>query len=230
MFKVRKSGERGVTNFGWLDSKHSFSFGDYYDPNHHHYRSLRVINDDRIGPGGGFPSHPHRDMEILTCVLYGEIAHKDSMGTGSTVRPGEWQRMTAGRGVVHSEFNPSDVNPTHLLQIWLMPDRKGLEPEYDQKSLPAGDGAWTTVASPDGRAGSLQIHQDALIFTAKVGKNQRLDYAVPSGRGVWLHVATGTVEVNGTKLDAGDAAIVEGEPRVVLAGHDKAEVILFDLA
>ena len=230
MFTVRKSHDRGVTNFGWLDSKHSFSFGDYYDPNHHHFRALRVINDDRIDANGGFPSHPHRDMEILTCVLSGELAHKDSMGTGATVRPGEWQRMTAGRGVVHSEFNPSNENPTHLLQIWLLPDHKGLEPEYEQKMLPFGDGAWTTIASPDGRDGSLTIHQDAVISTARLGTGQSLDYPIHPGRGVWLHVATGSVTVNGTDFDEGDAVCVEGEPRMNLTGRNNGEVILFDLA
>jgi redox-sensitive bicupin YhaK (pirin superfamily) len=230
MFTVRKSHERGVTNFGWLDSKHTFSFGDYYDPNHHHFRSLRVINDDRVAAGGGFPSHPHRDMEILTCVLSGELEHKDSMGTGAVIRPGEWQRMTAGRGIVHSEFNPSQTTPTHLLQIWLVPDAKGLEPEYDQKTLPAGEGTWRIAASPDGRDGSLKIHQDAVLATTKLGPGQTLDYPITKGRGVWLHVATGDVTVNGTPLGAGDAVAVEGEPRLTLTGRNGGEVILFDLA
>ena len=230
MFTIRRGTDRGVTNFGWLDSRHTFSFGDYYDPAHHNYRTLRVINDDRIAAGGGFPSHPHRDMEILTCLLSGELEHKDSMGTGEVIHPGEWQRMTAGRGVVHSEFNPSQVNPSHLLQIWIVPERKGLEPGYEQKSLPSGDGVWRTVASRDGRDGSLTIHQDAVLSSARIGKDQSLDYSLPAGRGAWLHVAKGKVDVNGHEVGEGDAAAIEGEPRFTVKGRDGGDVILFDLA
>jgi quercetin 2,3-dioxygenase len=232
MIRIRKAGDRGVTQFGgWLDSRHTFSFGDYRDPEHHHYRSLRVINDDRVAPGGGFPTHPHRDMEILTCVLQGELAHKDSMGHGSSIMPGEWQKMTAGTGVTHSEYNPSAHHSVHLLQIWIMPDRKGLPPAYEQKSFPAAEkaGKWCTVASPDGRAGSLTLRQDAVLSAAVLQPGEMLHYEPAPGRGLWLHAATGAFELNGQRLEAGDAAAIEGET-LNLRGIATGEVLLFDLA
>lgn len=229
MMTIRKGTDRGQTRIGWLQSWHTFSFGDYFDPAHHHYRSLRVINDDIVAGGGGFPTHPHRDMEILTCVLSGELEHKDSMGNGSVIRPGEWQYMSAGTGVAHSEFNPSTTSPVHLLQIWIVPDRKGHTPRYGQTSFAdAPSGRWTLSASPDGRDGSLAIRQDVLLSTAKVEPGQTLGYEVATGRGAWLHVATGSVDVNGQRLTAGDAVAVEGEA-IALTGVEAGQVLLFDL-
>lgn len=227
MLTVRKGSDRGVTRFGgWLDSKHTFSFGDYYDPKHHHFRSLRVINDDVVGPGSGFPTHPHRDMEILTCVLAGALEHRDSMGNGEVIRAGEWQAMTAGTGITHSEFNPSPTEPVHLLQIWLTPDRRGHTPGYQQRAFDAV-GEWVQVASPDGASGSLVIHQNARVYQAKLaGETVRHDLA--AGRAAFVHVATGTATVNGTALTAGDAVAVEDENAVVVSGS--GDVLLFDLA
>ncbi len=231
MLKVRKAGDRGVTRIGWLDSRHTFSFGGYFDPAHDHFRSLRVINDDRVNGGGGFDPHPHRDMEILTYVLSGALRHQDSMGNGSVIRPGEWQKMSAGTGIVHSEFNDSDDVPVHLLQIWVYPDRRGLTPGYDQKSFPEAErlGRWRAVASRDGRDGSIAVHQDMVLSAAKVRPGDRLSYDLAPGRGAWLHVATGAATVNGTKLTAGDGLAVEGEPRIELTGDADGEVLLFDL-
>jgi redox-sensitive bicupin YhaK (pirin superfamily) len=229
MFTIRKGSDRGQTNIGWLKSWHSFSFGDYYDPANHHYRSLRVINDDIVAGGGGFPTHPHRDMEILTWVLSGELEHKDSMGNGSVIRPGEWQYMSAGTGVAHSEFNRSASVPVHLLQIWIVPDKKGHTPRYGQKSFAdAPVGAWTLTVSPDGADGSLAVRQDVRLNTAKVEAGTKLAYDVKPGRGVWLHVATGAADVNGQRLAGGDAVAVEGEA-IEVVGVEKGEVLLFDL-
>jgi len=229
MFNVRKGSDRGTTNIGWLKSWHSFSFGDYFDPANHHYRSLRVINDDVVAGGGGFPTHPHRDMEILTWVLSGELAHKDSMGNGSAIRPGEWQYMSAGTGVAHSEFNNSETVPVHLLQIWIVPDKKGYTPRYGQKSFAdAPVGQWTLTVSPDGRDGSLAVRQDVLLNTAKVEAGTKLSYEPKAGRGVWLHVATGAADVNGQRLVGGDAVSIEGE-KIDVTGVEKGEVLLFDL-
>lgn len=197
---------------------------------YHHFRTLRVINDDRIAPLGGFPSHPHRDMEIVTHVLSGELEHKDSLGNGEVIRAGEWQRMTAGTGVIHSEFNPSGVHSTHLLQIWIMPERKGLTPGYEQKAFPADRGRWQVVASRDGREGSLTIHQDATILNAHLEKGQTVRYELAGGRGGWLHVATGNVTANGLTLKAGDGLAIEREPGLAVTGLDDTEVLLFDLA
>src|SRR5262245_54991204 len=170
MKTIRKGNERGITDFGWLDSRHTFSFGDYQDPKHHNFRALRVINDDRVAPGGGFPTHPHRDMEILTCVLSGALEHRDSMGNGEVIRAGEWQAMTAGTGITHSEFNPSRSEPVHLLQIWLFPDRRGRAPGYRQRVFTDADkrGKWALVASPHGESGALVIHQDARVYQTKL--------------------------------------------------------------
>jgi len=229
MLTLRPAAHRGTTNFGWLDSRHSFSFGDYSDPDHHHFRALRVINDDRIAGGGGFPTHPHRDMEILTFVLSGDIAHRDSMGTVGTVNAGEWQYMSAGTGVAHSEFNPSATDPTHLLQIWLVPDKKGYAPRYAQKSFAdAPHGVWVPVATPDGRGGSMAIRQDAVLTTAKLRPGDEVSYAFAPGRGGWLHLATDTATVNGLSLTAGDGLAITDEATVTVTGD--GEVLLFDLA
>ena len=231
MLTIRKGTDRGATTYGgWLDSRHTFSFGDYRDPKHHQFRALRVINDDRIAAGGGFPTHPHRDMEILTCVLSGAIEHADSMGNGEVIRAGEWQAMTAGTGIAHSEFNPSDQEPVHLLQIWLLPDRRGHTPGYQQKFFADADrrGTWAAVASPDGADGSLVIHQDARVFQTKLAPGDAVRHALAPGRAAFLHIATGTATVNGTPLVAGDAVAVEGEPEVAVSGD--GDVLLFDLA
>ena len=231
MLTIRKSSDRGAVEHGWLVAKHTFSFGDYFDPAHQSFRALRVINEDRIAAGQGFGTHPHRDMEIFTTVLSGKLQHRDSMGNGSVIGPGDWQMMSAGTGVQHSEFNPSPTESTHLMQIWIVPDRKGYEPRYDQKSFadkPAG--AWALVASPDGRDGSLGIRRDARILAATVRPGDALRHGFALGRAGWLHVATGSVALNGQRLDAGDAAALEGEASLELLGIDAAEVVLFDLA
>jgi redox-sensitive bicupin YhaK (pirin superfamily) len=229
MLTTRLGRDRGHANHGWLDSYHTFSFADYFDPAHHNFRSLRVINDDRIAAGMGFGLHPHRDMEILTHVLSGQIAHKDSMGNGETVNPGEWQYMSAGTGVQHSEFNPSRVNPTHLLQIWIVPDKKGYTPRYEQKPFPANPGQWTLAVSPDGVDGSIAIRQDLRLLTSNFGKGDRLEYAFTPGRAGWLHVATGSLTVNGVSLTAGDAVAIEDEAKIDVTGNEPGEVLLFDL-
>jgi redox-sensitive bicupin YhaK (pirin superfamily) len=231
MLIVRKGTDRGVTRFGgWLDSRHTFSFGEYQDPKHHQFRALRVINDDRVAPGGGFPTHPHRDMEILTCVLSGQLEHRDSMGNGEVIRAGEWQAMTAGTGVTHSEFNPSKKEPVHFLQIWLFPDRRGHKPGYQQKVFTDADkgGTWALVASPTGESGSLVIHQDARVYQAKLTAGAPVRHEVKAGRAAFVHVATGSATVNGTKLAAGDALALENETEVIASGE--GEVLLFDLA
>ena len=232
MFTIRKGADRGVTKIGWLDSRHTFSFGDYFDPDHHQYRTLRVINDDRIAAGGGFGTHPHRDMEILTYVLSGQIAHRDSMGHGEVIRPGEWQAMHAGTGLTHSEFNPSDTEPTHLLQIWLFPDRKGHTPGYQQRRFDDAEtaGQWRLAASPDGADGSLAIHQDARVYQTRLQPGQTVRHELKPGRGAFLHVATGAVTVNSRELVAGDAVTVEDEPVIELTGTTSGEALLFDLA
>ncbi len=231
MFTIRKSADRGTTAIDWLDSRHTFSFGDYADPAHHHYRALRVINDDRVAPGGGFGTHPHRDMEIVTHVLAGGLEHRDSMGNGEVIRAGEWQAMTAGTGLLHSEFNPSEAEPVHLLQIWLVPDRRGHTPRYAQRAFPDAEtrGRWRLAVSPDGADGSLPIHQDARIYSAKLDAGDAVTHTLAAGRGAYLHVATGAVTVNGHRLDAGDAVAIEGEPVIDVRGEAAGEVLLFDL-
>ena len=229
MLTLRPAADRGTTNFGWLDSRHTFSFGEYYDPDHTHFRALRVINDDRIAGGGGFPTHPHRDMEILTFVLSGAIAHRDSMGTGSVVNAGEWQFMSAGTGVAHSEFNPSKTEPMHLLQIWIVPDKKGYAPRYAQQSFAdAPHGTWVTVFTPDGRDGSMAIRQDVVLSTAKLRPGDAVRYDLAPGRAGWLHLATGTATVNGLSLTAGDGLAIADEATLTATGD--GEAILFDLA
>ena len=231
MLTIRKGTDRGVTKFGgWLDSRHTFSFGEYQDPKHHQFRALRVINDDRVAPSGGFPTHPHRDMEILTCVLSGQLEHRDSMGNGEVIHAGEWQAMTAGTGITHSEFNPSKKEPVHLLQIWLFPDKRGHKPGYQQKLFTDADkgGKFALVASPTGESGSLVIHQDARVYQTKLA-GEEVRHELAPGRVAFVHVATGSATVNGTKLTAGDAVTLEDERAVVMIAGD-GEVLLFDLA
>jgi quercetin 2,3-dioxygenase len=233
MLTIRKGTDRGVTKFGnWLDSRHTFSFGDYQDHKHHNFRALRVINDDRVAGGGGFPTHPHRDMEILTCVLDGELEHRDSMGNGEVIHAGEWQAMTAGTGITHSEFNPSDEKSVHLLQIWLMPDRRGHTPGYQQKLFTDAEkaGQLRLVASQDGADASLVIHQDARVYQTKLTAGQAVTHELKADRAAFVHVATGAATVNGAKLVAGDAVAVENEPRVTITGDEAGEVLVFDLA
>nr|HEX4315361.1 pirin family protein [Kofleriaceae bacterium] len=229
---VRKASERGHADHGWLSSRHTFSFADYYDERHMGFRGLRVINDDRVAPGQGFGSHPHRDMEIISYVLDGALAHKDSMGTGATIRPGDVQRMSAGTGVVHSEFNASKTDAVHFLQIWIVPDKRGVAPGYEQKTFTAADkrGKLVLVASTDGRDGSVAIHADARIYAGVLGAGESAELAVPAGRGAWLQVARGKVRVNGNELAEGDGAAIENEATVRIDGVDDGEVIAFDLA
>ena len=230
MIRIRKAEERGHFDHGWLDTNHTFSFADYYDPEFMGFRALRVINEDRVAPGRGFGTHSHRDMEIVTYVLEGELEHRDNMGTGSVIRPGEVQRMSAGTGVLHSEVNPSRGNPVHLLQIWILPERRGIKPEYEQKAFPASErsGKLRLVASRDGADGSLTMHQDAKLLAGSLRDGDSVRYDLQPGRYAWLQVARGTVDVNGQKLNAGDGAAIEDERTLTLTGTD-AEVLLFDL-
>ena len=232
MIVVRKAGERGRFDFGWLDTRHTFSFGDYHDPDHMGFRQLRVINEDRVAPGGGFPTHSHRDMEILSYVLEGAIEHQDSMGHREVLRPGELQRMSAGRGVTHSEYNPSREEPLHFLQIWILPDRRGLEPGYEQKEFPEKDrtGRLRLVAAPGGRDGALEIHQDVAVYATLLGPGQEVVHALAPGRHAWVQVARGALEVGGRRLAAGDGAAISGEGEVRLRAVSPAEALLFDLA
>ncbi len=229
MITVRKADERGHFNHGWLDTYHTFSFADYYDPKFMGFRDLRVINEDRVQPGRGFGTHGHRDMEIITYILEGELAHRDSMGTGSVIRPGEVQRMSAGTGVMHSEMNPSLEKPVHLLQIWILPEREGIKPGYEQKAFPERErqGRLRLVASPYGREGSLEIHQDVDLFASTLHDGKPVTHEFRSNRYGWLQVARGSVDVNGKKLSAGDGAAIEGERSIALRGN--GEVLLFDL-
>ena len=230
--RVRRASERGRTDWGWLDSRHTFSFGDYHDGRHMGFRSLRVINDDRVTAGAGFGTHGHRDMEILSYVLEGAIEHKDSMGTGSVIRPGEIQMMRAGTGVMHSEFNPSKTEGLHFLQIWIVPERVGLAPAYGQMPVDreAAQRGFARLASRDGRDGSLQIAQDASLWLALVEKGERRSLPLAAGRSAWVHVARGAAEVNGQALSEGDGAAITGAAAVTLAGTGSAEVLVFDLA
>ncbi len=234
MITVRRSDERGRFDHGWLDTRHTFSFADYHDPEHMGFRSLRVINEDRVQPGQGFGTHGHRDMEILSYVLSGELAHRDSSGGGGALRPGEVQRMSAGTGIRHSEFNGSATAPVHFLQIWLLPDRPGHPPSYEQKAFPAEErrGRLRLVASPGGEGGSTTIHQDARVYAALLGGGQTASLELSPGRHAWVQVARGAVEVNGTRLEAGDGAAISEEARLALTGRgaEEAEVLVFDLA
>lgn len=231
MFNVRPAEARGRADFGWLDSRHSFSFGDYYDPAHMGFRNLRVINEDRVAPGQGFGRHPHRDMEILSYVIEGALGHKDSMGNGSVIRPGEVQRMSAGTGVTHSEMNADPNNPVHFLQIWLLPERRGIEPGYEQKSFSDAEkrGKLRLVASRDGRDGSVTIHSDVNLYASILSANENLRYELPAGRNAWLQVVRGAISLNGMRLGAGDGVAVSDESALEIAGREDAELLLFDL-
>jgi redox-sensitive bicupin YhaK (pirin superfamily) len=228
---VRSAAERGRTQIEWLDSRHTFSFGDYYDPARMGFGALRVINDDRVAPGRGFGTHPHRDMEIVTYVLEGALEHRDSLGTGSVIRPGEVQIMSAGTGIQHSEFNHSQVDPVHLLQIWILPDRRGLVPRYDQRAFPAEElaGKLRRVVSPDGEGGAIVIHQDASMHAARLAAGDQVEHALAPQREAWLHVARGAVTANGIRLGPGDGAAVTGERALAVRATDAAEILLFDL-
>jgi redox-sensitive bicupin YhaK (pirin superfamily) len=239
MITLRKSGERGFADHGWLKSRHSFSFADYYDPKHMGFGNLRVINEDRIAPGTGFGTHGHRDMEIVSYVLEGELAHKDSMGNGAAggahagvIRPGDVQRMSAGRGVMHSEFNHAPKDTTHFLQIWIQPDVRGIEPGYEQKRFEAAEkrGRLRLVASPDARDGSVTLHADAAIHAGLFDRGESAELALDPARKAYVHLVRGTLVVNGQSLSGGDALALEGESRLVLNDGDDAEVIVFDLA
>jgi len=232
MIRVLPSSERFHTEAGWLDSRHTFSFADHYDPERIGFRALRVINDDRVQPARGFGSHSHRDMEIITYVLSGELAHKDSLGTGSVIRPGDVQRMSAGTGVLHSEMNPSRTEPVHFLQIWIVPDRAGHRPGYEQKAFSESDrrGKLRLVASRDGSDGSVTIQQDASVYAGLLEPGERVEHQQRPGRHSWVHVARGSVDLNGQTLGEGDGAAVSDEQRLELTAKDSSEVLLFDLA
>lgn len=231
MIRIRKHDERGHFDHGWLNTWHTFSFADYYDPAHMGFSALRVINDDRIAPGAGFPTHSHSNMEIVTYVMQGALEHKDSMGNGSVINAGDVQYMSAGRGVTHSEFNASAQEMVHLLQIWIVPAEKGLDPLYRQKHFSSEEkrGRWCLLASGDGSAGSLQIRQDARLYAALVSSEGPLAYTPASGRRTWLHVARGTARLNGIDLEGGDGAAIEGESEIRLESDGEGEVLLFDL-
>ena len=231
MNQIRRSNERGYADHGWLKSFHSFSFADYFDPEHVEFGPLRVINEDRVAPGQGFGTHGHRDMEIISYVLSGELAHKDSMGNGSTIRPGDVQRMSAGRGVLHSEFNPSKDNPVHFLQIWIQPDRQRIEPSYEEKSFSNEEkrGRLRVIASPDRTDGSVLIHQDATVYAGLFNGAEQAELPVKQDRRLYVHVARGSVVANETKLTAGDALKLANATRLTLSGGQDAEVIVFDL-
>ncbi len=232
MFQVRKANDRGHLNHGWLDTYHTFSFADYYDPAHMSFRSLRVMNEDRVAPGQGFGMHGHRDMEIVTYVLSGALAHQDSLGNGESLRPGELQRMSAGTGIRHSEFNPSETEPVHLYQIWLLPQRPGLTPSYEQRAFDAEErhNRFRVVASPDGQDGSLTIHQDARLYLATLDAPASVKHEIASGRHGWLQVLRGSVAANGTQLAPGDGVAASDIDSIEVAAEEPAEVLLFDLA
>ncbi len=230
MIRLRKSEERGHADHGWLNSWHTFSFANYYDPQHMGFRALRVINDDVVAGGGGFPTHPHRDMEIITYVMSGALEHKDSMGNGSVIRPGNVQYMAAGTGVQHSEFNHSPLEPVHLLQIWIQPDTRGAKPNYAERSFAeAPVGTLTLIASKTGRDGSIAINQDANVLVGKFEAGNTATYSIGEGRGVWLHVAEGEVTLNGQSLKTGDAAALTAEKAIELRATKSSQVLLFDL-
>lgn len=232
MITPRRSADRGRTKIDWLDSRHTFSFGDYYDPGQMGFRTLRVINEDRVSPGAGFPTHGHRDMEIITYILEGALEHKDSIGTGSVIRPGEAQRMSAGAGITHSEFNHSKTDPVHFLQIWITPSARAIAPGYEQRTIDDAKarGGFAPVGSPDGRDQSVKIHQDAVLSVAKLERGQTVATNLKKGRHGWVQMARGTVTVNGIALAEGDGAAISDEEKVTIVANSPAEVLLFDLA
>jgi hypothetical protein len=232
MITRRVAQERGRAAHGWLDSYHTFSFADYYDPRHTGFRTLRVINEDRVQPGKGFGTHPHRDMEIISYVLEGALEHKDSLGTGSVITPGEVQRMSAGTGVTHSEFNPSQAEPVHFLQIWILPERAGLPPGYEQRAFPAVEkrGKLRLVASRDGREGSVTVHQAVDLYASLLAPGEAVTHRLTPGRHAWVQVARGSLTLNDTVLAAGDGAAVSDETLLTITATDPAEVLLFDLS
>jgi redox-sensitive bicupin YhaK (pirin superfamily) len=229
MIEIRPSDERGHNKISWLDSRFSFSFDQYYDPDHTQFRSLRVINEDVVAPGGGFPTHPHRDMEILTWILDGAIEHRDNTGGRGVIRPGELQHMTAGRGVMHSEFNPSQKDPAHLLQIWLLPERRGLDPGYEQLAFTDADlrNQFHLVAGPKA---PVTIRQDANLYIGRFDKGANATHAIEKGRGAWIQIARGAITLNGKELHAGDGAAITDESEVRVEATEPSEVLLFDLA
>ena len=231
MIIVRKSSERGHADHGWLLSYHSFSFANYYDPKEMGWGALRVINEDRVQPGKGFGTHGHQDMEIISYVLEGQLQHKDSMGNGTIIRPGDVQRMSAGTGVQHSEFNPSPSALVHFLQIWIEPEQRGLKPTYEQKYFTSEEkrGQLRLIASRDGREGSVTVHQDADLYASLLSQNEQVSHQIAKGRIAYLHLVTGGVSVNGTQLSTGDAAKIESEQELVIAAKDDSELLLFDL-
>lgn len=232
MIRVRKAADRGHANYGWLDTWHTFSFATYQDSAHVRFRALRVMNEDFVAPGRGFGTHPHNDMEIVTYVLSGALEHRDNMGNGEVLRPGEFQRMSAGTGITHSEFNPSADEATHLYQIWLFPEKKGIEPSYEQKAFPEDErqNRLRLVASRDGAEGSLLIHQDARIYLSTLDPGHEVSLHLPPGRHAWLQVLRGGVTLNGTKLETSDGAAVSEESALSITADSEAEILLFDLA
>jgi hypothetical protein len=232
MLAIRRAEERGHADHGWLNSYHTFSFGNYYDPEHMGFSKLRVINDDTVVPRGGFGTHGHRDMEIISYVLEGALKHEDSMGNGSVIRPGDVQRMSAGTGVTHSEFNASDAEPVHFLQIWVVPEREGLKPGYEQKAFADEEkrGRLRLVGSRDGREDSVTIHQDVDIYATLLGEGDSVSHALAEGRKGWIHLAQGSAALNDEQLQAGDGVAVEGPATITLTGTSEAEVLLFDMA
>ncbi len=232
MITIRRAGERGRTRFDWLDSRHTFSFGEYRDPRYMGFRTLRVINDDRVEPGEGFATHSHRDMEIVTYVFDGAIAHKDSTGTSTVIRPGEAQRMSAGTGISHSEYNPSKSDPVRFLQIWILPETQGLKPEYEQRSfdLEKNRGRWLTIAAKEPRDGAVKVNQDVEVAAARLSPGQQATYRLKPGRHAWVQVAVGAATLNGSALAEGDGAAVSDEEIVEVKANEEAELLLFDLA
>ena len=231
MLAIRHAEDRGLANFGWLNSRHTFSFGRYYDPQFMGFGPLRVINEDRVRPGQGFDTHGHSDMEIISYVLDGALEHKDSMGNGSIIRPGDVQRMTAGTGVRHSEYNASDTNPVHFLQIWILPEKEGLEPGYEQKAFSDGEkrGQLRLVGSRDGRDGSVTIHQDVDLYATLLGDGDSVGHELAEDRKAWVQVATGTAVLNGESLEPGDGVAIDGPASIQLTGSSDTEVLLFDM-
>ncbi len=231
MITFRDRMTRGASRTGWLDSRHTFSFSQYRDPGHMGFRSLRVINEDRVVPGAGFPPHSHSDMEIISYVLEGSLEHKDSLGNGTRIRPGDVQRMSAGTGVTHSEFNPSSTEAVHFLQIWIIPGEMGLPPSYEQKAFPLEErrGQLRLVAAPGGEDGAVTLHQDARLHSARLSSGEKVTHAVGRGRGVWIQVARGIIALNGIEMREGDGAAVENEDRIESEAQTEAEILLFDL-